>query len=57
MTRSLSFRGWLGQGLGGAVRQITQVVLCRQFLTDWFKIPFLGEWKLLSLGLVTPVLA
>lgn len=43
VTRSFSFRGWLGWEWeeGRPVRQII-----RQFLTDFFKIPFRGEWKL-----------
>ena len=34
----------------GSFKQITSLVLIRLFLTDWFKIPFLGEF---SLSLVT----
>ena len=49
---------WLLQSyflLGMAlVYQVDYLVLIRQFLIDWFKIPFLGEMKLeLSLGLMT----
>ena len=41
VVRFLSFRG--GQG---SIRQITLLMLIRQFLLDWFKIPVLGQPKL-----------
>jgi len=41
IARSVSFRRWQG-----SIRQMTKLVLMRQFLMDWFKIPFLAEVKL-----------
>lgn len=33
-------------GVEESIRRITSLVLIRQFLIDWFKIPFLGELEL-----------
>lgn len=41
------FQGYFPSGGGQmSTKQMTQIVLTRQFLIDWFKIPFLGDLKL-----------
>ena len=32
-------------GWGKRVRQVTEVVLVRRFLINWFKVPYLGDLK------------